>query len=152
MSDIISEEERERMAKAVWETTKEEIEKNVTYAISSELRMDMSSRTKRLVAAEMDNLLRPMIEARMEELRRVAEKTMDRLFQQMEDRVLSALESKLTYHTDNIFDSYARELAGAMKSAAFEVVKTRVEAVRREKEQEYFERMLVAAEKSSEPK
>ena len=125
MGELVTETEREAMAQRIWTQTKTDIENSVSSAIRQELRMDMSSRTKRIVGSEIDKLLRPAIEARMEDLKMVVEKTLDKLFQKVEAAAMDALESKVGYHVDGMFDQVGKQIALDMKRAAHGIITSR---------------------------
>jgi len=116
--DMMDEEDRNKLVQEIWAKSTEEIEKAVKYAIIHELRGDIQSRARKVADAEIDKILRPMIEARREELIKAAEKIAEKMFQQMEDKVLSRLEQDLQYHSEGVFAKFAETLVNGMKSAA----------------------------------
>ena len=137
---MMSEEDRNRMAQEIWAKSAEEIEKSITYAISYELRGDIQSRARKIVDSEMDKILRPMIDARREEMILAAEKIVEKIFRQMEDKVLSKMEQDLRYHSEDAFSRFAQSLAGGMKAAALGEVTRAFDEVRTAREKAYLER------------
>ena len=143
---MMSNEERDRLAQEIWAKSAEEIEKSITSAIRCELTRDIQSRSQRLVSAKMGEILGPMLDARMEELVKVAEKIVDRVFVSIEAKVLDALQYKLQDHVEGVFDAFAYELAASMKTSALQTVEKALHDAREARDKAYQERKKAAAE------
>ncbi|MDD1710158.1 MAG: hypothetical protein LUQ37_04520 [Methanoregulaceae archaeon] len=135
------------MSREVWEKAKEGIQKDITYALQSELRQDMSSRTRRIVQAELENLVRPLIKERMNEIKAVAEKTVSRIIERMEASVLEKFRGELSYGFDRAFEEVGRSIASAFRSAMHGVIEKASEELRTAQERAHLEKQKMQEKK-----
>lgn len=129
---MLTEEQRNEMAEKIWAASKGEIENTITNAIRSEIRMDMTSRTKRLVASELEKLLRPAIEARMADLSQLVERTVQKMFDRVEEVAWNQLEASLHYRGEELFTGIVRAIVSDLTRGTNEMFQKRRQEVAEE--------------------
>lgn len=111
---LMNEDELQALAQRIWAESRQHIVKSVEDGIRTELRDRMTSRAHKLVAYELDKLLRPEIEAAHERLLAAARKKIEH----MEQKVGAAVEDQLVAAAPDLLDRAMRELVGMTVRAA----------------------------------
>ncbi len=143
---ILTDEQRDEMAAKIWEETQVKIKESISYAIQHELRADMSSRIRKLTNAEIDKLVRPAVEARMDELQKTVEIAVGRMFDRLEEAAWEELDQKLRYRAEGFFGDVVRAVVGDLASVTKNVMEARLREFREARARRFAEKQAVKKE------
>ena len=116
LDKLMTQEEQEAFVRQVWERQKAEIEKSVEYAIRTEMSTRMQSMAHRMVGAELKELLKPMLEAKKEELQRAAQVIVDRMYTRLEATVIDLMRDAFAGSYTDYTEKLAQTFQGRLRS------------------------------------
>ena len=121
---LVTPEEQEKMARAIWEKAKEDIVKNVEYAILSEMRINMNSITRRLVQQEFKAVLAPLLAAKKEEIQSAAKEVINKVASNLNKAVVNEIRWALRSDLDNLATQLGSTLSDQIRSAVGRLIHT----------------------------
>jgi hypothetical protein len=111
LDDVLPDDVRDSMVAHVWKGAQAEIQLAITAAVIEELHVEIRTRARRRVRAELDRSLGPAVEASLVPVRQVAERIVELRFDRVDEEALARLQVAMTFRLGALFDRVSRELA-----------------------------------------
>jgi uncharacterized protein with ATP-grasp and redox domains len=98
----MTDQELQEMRDRIWKSSKEEIKKNVEYAISSSLHSRMGTWVHRRINSEISNILEPLLQENKAKLEETARRMVTLIFSNMQKK----LEEAMRYQIEDLGKSF----------------------------------------------